>query len=75
CLYNADRSQGQQRLLFAVNPDLFPRSLSIADWKGSWTQLADRDRFWGLDPEALQSDAKDEIVLPPVGCGLWLAND
>jgi pullulanase len=75
CLYNADRSQGQQRLLFAINPDLSPRTLSIEQWKGPWTQLADRDRFWGLDSEPLRNDVSKEIAIPPLGCGLWLAND
>ena len=75
CLYNADRSQSQQRLLFAVNPDLSSRTLSIERWKGRWTQLADRDRFWGLDPEPLRNDVSEEITISPLGCGLWLAND
>lgn len=75
CLYNADRSQGSQRLLFAVNPDLSRRRLAIGDWRGTWTQLADRDRFWGLNSKTLRNDVSVEIALPPLGCGLWLSSD
>ena len=73
CLYNADRSQGQQRLLFAVNPDKTKRVLPLGARKGAWTQLADRDRFWGLDPAPLRNDVSDEIALPPLACGLWMS--
>lgn len=75
CIYNADRSRGPERLLFAVNPDLSPRLCFLGEWKGEWTQLADRDRFWGLDPAPLRNDLSGEIALPPLGCGLWVSSD
>jgi len=70
---NADRSQGDQRLLFAVNPELEPWRLPLGEWKGQWVQLADHDRFWGLDSSPLRNDLESELALPPLGTGLWMS--
>ncbi len=74
-LVNADRSQGSERLLFAVNPELEPLRLPLGDWEASWVQLADHDRFWGLESGPLRNDLQTELALPPLGTGLWLATD
>ena len=48
-LYNADRSQGPQRLLFAVNPTLTDVAIPLVPEvvTGKWRQLADGERFYG----------------------------
>lgn len=74
-LYNADRSQGDRQLLFAVNPDLEPLRLPLGNWEGNWVQIADHDRFWGLNPEPLRNDLESELSLPPLGTGLWISRD
>jgi pullulanase len=72
-LYNADRTRGEHRLFFAVNPhhetvhiDL--EGLSLPGPR----QLADHDRFdaRGLaGPHFLWSH--ERLQLPPLTCGLW----
>ncbi len=74
-LYNADGSRGPRKLLFAVNPETEPLRMSLGDWSGAWTQLADHDRFWGEELEPLRVDLTDELLLPPLGTGLWISAD
>lgn len=74
-LVNADRSRGDYRLLFAVNPELESWRMPLDDWEADWVQLADHDRFWGQNEEPLRNDLESELVLPPLGTGLWLARD
>ena len=71
-VFNADSSQGSTRLLFAANPELEPLSLPLGRWAGLWVQLADHDRFWGFDKDALRNDLSGELQLPPLGSGLWM---
>lgn len=74
-LFNADRSQGKSRLLFAVNPELEPLRISLANWEADWVQLADHDRFWGFEEKPLRNDLRSELTLPPLGTGLWVSHD
>jgi len=74
-VYNADRSQGPRRLLFAVNPTLndvsIPVGAEIAE--GNWRQLADHERFFGPRPLDNAQPVESELYLPRLGCGLWIS--
>ncbi|OUW15647.1 MAG: hypothetical protein CBD18_08615 [Opitutales bacterium TMED158] len=72
CVYNADGSMGDRKLLFAANPGGEARRIALGKLTGRWRHWADRDRFWGDDEEALRQDVRDEIDLPPISCGLWV---
>ncbi len=74
-LFNADRSQGPYRLLFAVNPEAEPLHLPIPGWETDWIQIAGHDRFLGDAEETLRCDIRSELRLPPLGAGLWKSRD
>ncbi len=73
-MYNADRSQGPGRLLFAVNPTLEEAVLPLGEAvvaAGSWVQLADQDRFFQAGSRGARRPVEAELRLPPLGCALW----
>ncbi len=72
-VYNADRSQGGQQLLFAVNPTYREVSIPLDDVTaaGHWRQLADADVFRGLEGPGARQHVERELFLPALGCGLW----
>ncbi len=77
-IYNADRSQGAARLLFAVNPTLGDVTLSIGDevagdLSGAWAQLADHERFFASEGHGATLPVESELFVPALGCGLWLS--
>jgi len=72
-LFNADRSRGSQRLLFAVNPHHETVHIGLGDLPlAGWKQLADQERFEasGLDCPLLAC-VDSQLELPPLSCGLW----
>lgn len=75
-VYNADGAAGAQRLLFAVNPTgedaaiTLPEELARLDWRFR----ADHDRFHGPG-EAPAAPVAPEVLIPALGCGLWLAGE
>jgi pullulanase len=72
-LYNADFSQGPDRLLFAINPHPEPRTLDTFELRPEdFRQLADHERFHaeGLDA-AVFPWAASKLELPPMSVGLW----
>lgn len=75
-LYNADGSNGRQKILFAVNPlteDVtieLPESVAAADWR----MLADHERFYDRR-SAPQGTVARELFLPALGCGLWVTGE
>ncbi len=73
-MYNADRSQGHGRLLFAVNPTLNDVTLALpADVvAASWRQVADHERFFAAEYEGATLPVEPELFIPPLGCGLWV---
>jgi pullulanase/glycogen debranching enzyme len=77
-VYNADRSQGIERLLFAVNPTLrevtIPLGAALAGPAHTWDQLADQDRFYLSGRHGAQAPVEAELYLPPLGCGLWVSS-
>jgi len=74
-IYNADLSQGQRRLLFAVNPTLNDVSIPVGDEiaSGRWRQLADHERFFGSRPRDTAQGVEPNLFLPALGCGLWVS--
>jgi len=73
-VYNADQSQGKERLLFAVNPTLDDVSIPLGDTlpKAPWRQLADRELFF---PNGLNDDTQpveSDLWVPALGCALWV---
>ncbi len=75
-VYNADYSQGPNRLLFAINPALDEFSLTLdADTIGvgtvSWSMLADQDRFYLADAHGSRRPVEETLWIPPLGCALW----
>jgi pullulanase/glycogen debranching enzyme len=73
-LYNADRSDGPVRLLFAINPTLGDATIAVgkavADL-GHWRQLADHERFYVPGHGSLRP-VEANLILPPLSCGLWM---
>ena len=73
-LYNADLSQGPQRLLLAVNPTgndvTIPLDPGVT--AGAWRQLADAERFYGPAGHGASQPVEAELFVPTLGCGLWL---
>ncbi|HWA11016.1 MAG TPA: alpha-amylase family glycosyl hydrolase [Opitutaceae bacterium] len=74
-VYNADRSQGGTRLLFAVNPTLQDAVIRLDDETvaGAWRQLADGERFYGGAGRGGAQPVDADLFVPVLGCGLWLA--
>jgi pullulanase len=74
-LYNADRSKGPTRLLYAVNPSGSDAAITVGlavSALGEWRQLADQERFYDrLVRGGLHSQA-GELFVPALGCALWV---
>ena len=72
-LYNADRSKGDRRLLFAVNPHHETTHIGLEGLSlSAWRQLADHERFEasGLAVPYFLCP-RERLELPPLTCGLW----
>lgn len=78
-VYNADLSQGAQRLLFAINPTFsdvsIPLGVDVAGQPGSWDALADHERFYWSDVHGAVLRVEPDLFLPPLGCGLWVSEE
>lgn len=73
-LYNADHSQGRERLFFVVNPTLGDATVhvgTLADEK--WSHLADQERFLSSDRPAGAQRMTSDLFVPALGCGLWIS--
>ncbi len=72
-VYNADRSQGASRLLFAVNPTPQDVEIPLGDTAdGAWRQLADHERFFSPGDHEPTLAVEENLFVPALGCGLWL---
>jgi pullulanase len=73
-LYNADRSQGPRRLLFAINPTLndvavpVPADICAANWR----QLADHERFLPVAAHGATLPVESDLFLSALSCALWV---
>lgn len=73
-VFNADGSQGRQRLLFAVNPHLHEVAIPTAGVpRAAWRQVADHEHFFAPGVPEASFPFDPELYLPPLGCGLWTA--
>lgn len=73
-IYNADGSQGTQRLMFAVNPTLENTRIQIGDaaeW--NWELVADQERFYAPGRRPPGYAATPDLFVPALGCSLWIA--
>lgn len=74
CLYNANGTLGEERLLFAINPHIDPTHIpwpaDAGTWR--WIQIADHERIalHGLEGNLLPTDNYG-MRLPALSCGLW----
>jgi pullulanase/glycogen debranching enzyme len=74
-LYNADRSQGPEHLLFAVNPTLQDVTIPLdAETVGRlWRQVADQERFFADGMHGMSQPVEPDLFVPALGCGLWIS--
>ena len=71
-IYNADGSQGKERLMFAVNPHTDGISIPIEDFAGwKWELLADHECFYTSGRQPLGQAVTPELFIPALGCSLW----
>jgi pullulanase/glycogen debranching enzyme len=76
-LYNADGSEGPQRLLLAVNPLLDDVRIPIGEVAhGDWRMLADHECFYthGRPAPTVANAVEPDLFVPALGCGLWAAD-
>ncbi len=74
-IFNADRSIDTAQLIFAINPHLEYANITCdVDYLENALQIADHERFkvTGL-VSALIPIGNKTVHIPPLGCGLWLA--
>ena len=77
-VYNADRSIGSARLLFAINATLGDTTLALGallSGTGAWRQLADHERFYAETSRAALTPVEVDLTLPALGCGLWVSDE
>jgi pullulanase/glycogen debranching enzyme len=77
-VYNADRSIGSARLLFAINATLGDATLALGaglSGTGAWRQLADHERFYAETSHAALTPVEADLTLPALGCGLWVSDE
>ena len=73
-IYNADRSQGSLRLLFAVNPTLQDVEIPLGEVaRAGWQQLADHERFFRAGDHEPARPVEEAVSISGLGCGLWMA--
>ena len=73
-IYNADGSQGGQRLLFAVNPHIDDILLPIGEHAGeNWELLADHECFYPEGRREPSLLSPEGVFVPGLGCSLWIS--
>ncbi|HWL15592.1 MAG TPA: alpha-amylase family glycosyl hydrolase, partial [Opitutus sp.] len=74
-VYNADRSQGSSRLLFAINPGNSDAVIALDHdtVAGHWRQLANEERFLPHGT-GLTQPVTARLLVPVLGCGLWVCD-
>lgn len=73
-IYNADRSQGPTRLLFAVNPTLNDATVVLdAEFSTApWREIADHEHFFTARSAETTQPVEEELFIPPLSCALWM---
>ncbi len=74
-VYNADQSLGRRRLLFAINPTMYDVVIPVGDETASinWRQIADHERFFGVNTRDTAQGVSPDLFVPALGCGLWVS--
>jgi pullulanase len=72
-LFNADLSQGDDQLLFAINPTQHDVEVPLDEtaYEGKWTRVADHEQFNHSHHPVPPASLPDPLWLPALGCGLW----
>ncbi|MDR0755369.1 MAG: hypothetical protein LBE99_00440 [Puniceicoccales bacterium] len=76
-LYNADHSEGNRQILFAINPHETPVELFLKDISlDPFVQIADTERFClkGLNPCMTPWTQEGMLNLPSLSCAIWISN-
>jgi pullulanase/glycogen debranching enzyme len=72
-IYNADGSQGKQRLLFAINPHTDDTTEPIGDYAAwDWQLVADQECFYAEGKGPGRRIGPDGVFIPGLGCSLWV---
>lgn len=74
-LYNADRSLGPTRLLYAINPTIQDAVVEVGPAVaalGPWRKIADHDRFYLRVVRGGLHRVQGQLFIPAMGCGLWI---
>ncbi len=73
-VYNANGSLGPMRVLFAINPHGHDVHIRLGEYASlPWQQVADHEHFCSpgeSDGDLLEGD---QLLVPELGCGLWVA--
>jgi hypothetical protein len=73
-IYNANGSLGPMRALFAINPHLHDVGIRLGDYAAHpWQQVADHEHFFPAGEGDGDLFEGDHVVVPELGCGLWIA--
>ncbi|MBL9214883.1 MAG: glycoside hydrolase family 1 [Opitutaceae bacterium] len=73
-VYNADGSQGRQRLLFAVNPTLENVRVEIGAFAAlGWQLVADQEAFYTPHERPPGYAVTPDCFIAALGCSLWTA--
>ncbi len=73
-IYNADGSQGPERLLFAVNPHTDDTTEPIGDYAlADWRLLADQECFYADGANPGVRIEPEGVFVPGLGCSLWIS--
>ena len=73
-IYNADGSQGPQKLMFAVNPHIDDTTVAIGQHApAAWHLLADHECFYSESSPGPLEVGPEGLFIPGLGCSLWIA--
>jgi pullulanase/glycogen debranching enzyme len=73
-IYNADGSQGQFRLMFAVNPHPDDATIPIGEFgEWDWELIADHECFYENGRRPPGQVVAPDLFIPGLGCSLWQA--
>jgi pullulanase/glycogen debranching enzyme len=73
-IYNADGSQGSQRLMLAINPHTEDTTLLIGEHAGeTWELLADHECFYSESHAMSVMLSPEGVFIPGLGCSLWIS--
>ncbi len=76
-LFNADGSEGGGKLLFAINPTQDDAEIELAAEVATydWRLVADHDCFYSVDTVLLVGAVTEKLLVPAMGCALWICAD